>query len=149
LRERDQVSVLYDKFTEDRRPIDNRLAILDGHGKATSACRPFFAMSYRIHPAAKEEYLNSIRWMIAHHYDRHALARFIDEIETGFVAIDRRPTDFPADPSGRPGWRFYGPTDTFRYVLRFIEDIRGKPYVMAVNAPQRRPGYWKNRKPKV
>ncbi len=25
-------------------------------------------MSYGIHPAAKEEYLNSIRWMIQHYY---------------------------------------------------------------------------------
>ncbi len=73
-------------------------------------------MSCGIHPAASSEYLNSIRWMKDHHYDQRALARFIDEIETGLVAIDNRPQEFPADPCGRPGWRFYGPTKTFRYV---------------------------------
>lgn len=103
-------------------------------------------MSYGIHPAARREYLDSIRWMKDHHYDQRALARFIDEIETGLVAIDNHPQDLPGDPCARPGWRYYGPTETFRYVIRFIEDIRGGPYVMAVNAPQRRPGYWKNRR---
>jgi hypothetical protein len=103
-------------------------------------------MHYRIHPAAKGEYLNSIRWMKDHHYDIRAMARFIDEIESGFIAIEDRPHDFPADPCGRPGWRYYGPTETFRYTIRFIEDLQGGPYVMAVNAPHRRPGYWKNRR---
>lgn len=103
-------------------------------------------MSYGIHPAAREEYLSAIRWMKEHHYDVRALARFIDEIETGFIAIDNCPQELPEDPCGRLGWRVYGPTESFRYIIRFIEDIHGEPYVMAINAPQRRPGYWKNRR---
>ncbi len=66
-------------------------------------------MSYGIHPAAREEYLNAIRWMTKHHYDVRALGRFIDEIETGFIVIDNRTRELPEDPCGRPGWRFYGP----------------------------------------
>ena len=105
-------------------------------------------MSYGIHPAAKEEYLSSIRWMIQHHYGQRVLSRFIDEMEVGIISIDNNPYDFPHDPCGRPGWRFYGPTETFRYVIRYIENIRGEPYIMAINSPYRKPGYWKSRRAK-
>ncbi len=105
-------------------------------------------MSYRIHKSAQKEYLSSIHWMIQHHYEQKTLARFIDEIETGIISIENSPYEFPHDPCGRPGWRFYGPTATFRYVIRYIEDIHGEPYIIAINSPYRNPGYWKNRKPK-
>jgi hypothetical protein len=66
----------------------------------------------------------------------------------GIIAIDNDSHDFPHDPCARPGWRFYGPTETFRYVIRYIENIRGEPHIMAINAPHRKPGYWKTRKTK-
>jgi len=67
-------------------------------------------MSPGIHPDAASEYRNSIRWMKDRHYNQRVLARFIDRIETGLVAIDDLPREFPpyladepaGDIAGRP-----------------------------------------------
>jgi plasmid stabilization system protein ParE len=99
-------------------------------------------MKLVIHPAAQKEFDRKVDYLHAKGILPNAADLFVDEIERGLDEIRNSPGKRKI-----PGTRGYfrvGPTERFSYSL--IYQISGDTIeVLAISAPQRRPGYWKRR----
>jgi hypothetical protein len=96
-----------------------------------------------IHPLAQGEFERKIRWLKKHGYLINAPKIFNDEIQKAFLELGRRAHHRAIAPNS--GYYRLGPTRRFRYSL--IYQLSGTTiYLVAIAAPERRPGYWRGRK---
>jgi len=96
-----------------------------------------------IHPAAQKEFDRKVDYLRKKGLLLNAADLFVDEIERALDQIRNDPSK-----SRMLGARTYyrvGPTERFSYSLIYqISDEAIE--VLAIAAPQRRPGYWKRRR---
>ena|ERR1700761_5575983 len=96
-----------------------------------------------IHPLAQGEFERKISWLKKHGYLVNAPARFQEEIQEAFRELSQKTQH--RGVAKVPGCYRLGPTRTFRYSL--IYQWSGTTiYLVAIAAPERRPGYWRRRK---
>jgi plasmid stabilization system protein ParE len=100
-------------------------------------------MKLIVHPAAQKEFDRKVEYLRIHGLLFNAADLFVDEIERALEQIQDDP-----GKNRMPGARNYyrvGPTERFSYSLIYqISDQTIE--VLAIAAPQRRPGYWKRRR---
>lgn len=100
-------------------------------------------MKMVVHPAAQKEFDRKVDYLRKNGLLPNAADLFVDEIERGLDQIRNDP-----GKSRMPGSSDYcrvGPTERFSYSL--IYQFSGETIeVLAIAAPQRRPGYWKRRR---
>ena len=100
-------------------------------------------MKLIVHPAAQKEFDRKVDYLRKNGLLLNAADLFVDEIERALDQIRNDP-----GKSLMPGARNYyrvGPTERFSYSL--IYQISGETIeVLAISAPQRRPGHWKRRR---
>jgi plasmid stabilization system protein ParE len=100
-------------------------------------------MNVVIHPAARKEFDRKVEYLRLNGILPDAAELFVDEIERALEEIQKHPGK-KRMPRSSSYYRF-GPTERFAYSLiyRIGKDALE---VIAIAAPQRRPGYWKRRK---
>jgi plasmid stabilization system protein ParE len=99
-------------------------------------------MEMVIHPAARKEFDHTVDYLHQKGLLPNAAELFIDEIESGLDEIKKHPGK--SRMPGAPNYYRIGPTPRFSYSI--IYQINGAALeVIAIAAPQRRPGYWKKR----
>ncbi|MEI9998836.1 MAG: type II toxin-antitoxin system RelE/ParE family toxin [Verrucomicrobiota bacterium] len=99
-------------------------------------------MKLVIHPAAQKEFDRKVDYLDEKGILPNAADLFVDEIERGLDEIRNAPGK--RKMLGARGYYRFGPTERFYYSL--IYQITGDTIeVLAISAPQRRPGYWRRR----
>ena len=100
-------------------------------------------MKIVIHPLAQREFEVKIRWLKERGYLINSAEIFYDEIQAGLE--DLRSRVHHRELADAPGYYRLGPTRTHSYSLIYtMQD--GAIHLVAIAAPQRRPGYWKRRR---
>jgi hypothetical protein len=100
-------------------------------------------MKIVIHPAAQIEFDRKVDYPRLHGLLPNSAELFIDEIEHALHAIGHHPGKSRL-PGSRRYFRF-GPTARFSYSVIY-QMSETAVEVLAIAAPQRRPGYWKRRR---
>jgi mRNA-degrading endonuclease RelE of RelBE toxin-antitoxin system len=100
-------------------------------------------MKIVIHPAAQKEFDRKVDYLRENGLLPNAADLFVDEIERALEQIRNDPGK--RRMPGTQGYYRLGPTERFSYSLIYqISDDTLE--VLAISAPQRRPGYWKPRR---
>ena len=101
-------------------------------------------VSYKIHPEAQVEYEDYLRFYDASAFTVTTLADFQAEIEGAFEKITLTPLTYRlVKKNGRQ--RRFGPTKRFHFIIYYVINQEGSPYILAVTHPSRRPFYWIHR----
>jgi plasmid stabilization system protein ParE len=100
-------------------------------------------MKLIVHPAAQMEFDRKVDYLRENGLLPDAAELLVDEIENALEQVRRNP-GASRMPNARSYYRV-GPTERFGYsfVYQMSDDTIE---VLAISAPQRRPGYWKRRK---
>jgi hypothetical protein len=96
---------------------------------------------------AIRDYLDRVRWLRKQQVAQKVISDFVSEIEGLEADISADGNRFPViDGSRAKGDAIYKaePTRKHKYSLIFILEGK-KAYILAVAAPERRPGYWLKR----
>jgi hypothetical protein len=96
-----------------------------------------------IHPLAQKEFERKIRWLKKYGYLVDSAGAFHHEIEAALSDLAGR--THHREIVRTPGYYRFGPTPTFRYSLIY-KIVETHVHLVAMAAPERRPGYWKRRK---
>jgi ParE-like toxin of type II ParDE toxin-antitoxin system len=99
-------------------------------------------MNVVIHPAAQKEFDRKVEYLRQKGLLPNLAELFVDEIERALEEIKKRPGK-KRMPRSSLYYRF-GPTERFAYSLIY-QIGEDSLEVIAIAAPQRRPGYWKRR----
>jgi plasmid stabilization system protein ParE len=100
-------------------------------------------MKLVIHPAAQKEFDRKVDYLLQNGLLPNSAELFVDEIERGLDEIKKHPGKNRMP--GSPNYYRVGPTERFSYSLIYQIGETALE-VIAIAAPQRRPGYWKKRK---
>ena len=103
----------------------------------------YLTKSRREHPAAQKEFDRKVDYLHENGLLPDAADLLVDEIERALEQIRNDPGK--SRMPGSPSYYRVGPTVRFSYSLIYqisVETIE----VLAIAAPQRRPGYWKRRR---
>jgi plasmid stabilization system protein ParE len=101
------------------------------------------SMKLVVHPAAQKEFDRKVDYLHRKGILANAAELFVDEIEQALVQIQLEPGKQKMPRA--PGYFRVGPTKRFSYNV--IYQVTGDTIeVIAISAPQRRPGYWKRRR---
>lgn len=100
-------------------------------------------MKMVIHPAARTEFDRKVEYFRRRGLLFNSAELFVDEIEQALGEIVDEPGK--CRMPGVPGYFRVGPTERFSFSL--IYRLEGDEiHVIAIAAPQRRPGYWRRRR---
>jgi hypothetical protein len=95
------------------------------------------------HPFAQKEFERQIQWLKKYGYLVNSADIFYNEIQAALDDLGSR-THHP-EVADAPGYYRVGPTPTYSYFLIY-KMVENEIHLLAIAAPQRRPGYWKRRK---
>ena len=92
--------------------------------------------------------MNTVRYMLKHHYHQKTINRFVAEIDSAFEQIAADPTGFKSDFRGyNPRMLCIGPLEPFGHRIYYYPNVNGVPYIMGVSCSSRKPGHASRRKP--
>ena len=94
------------------------------------------------HPLAQKEFERQILWLKKHGYLINSAEIFYNEIQTSLDDLGKRTHHRKIIDA--PGYYRVGPTPTYSYSLIY-KIVGSEIHLLAIAAPQRRPGYWKGR----
>jgi hypothetical protein len=100
-------------------------------------------MKIIIHPSAQKEFERQILWLKKYGYLVNSAEVFYNEIQAALDDLGRR--THHREIVDAHGYYRVGPTPIFSYSLIY-RVVENQIHLLAIAAPQRRPGYWKRRK---
>lgn len=100
-------------------------------------------MKIIIHPLAQIEFERQIRWLKKYGYLISSAEIFYNEIQAALDDLGSR--THHREVVDASGYYRVGPTPTYSYSLIY-KIVENEIHLLAIAAPQRRPGYWKGRK---
>jgi len=100
-------------------------------------------MNIIVHPSAQKEFERQILWLKKYGYLVNSADIFHYEIQVALNDLGER--THHREIAEAPGHYRVGPTPTFTYSLIY-KVVANEIHLLAIAAPQRRPGYWKRRR---